>query len=156
MRTHALGLVSLVEREFRRRRNSSLVAAARIPLLPETIRRPRLSHMLSPSTAFRIAGRVFARGCGGAPREGPEERESEPRRWHALVSRIAAAIPSGSTLRGVTKITWPSGVRCWLQPLVRNGVASEHRAVGHDGRRRANGRRSCSTREPAKAWKRTL
>ena len=110
-------------------------------------RRARLSYMLSPTAASRIAAHVFARRCYGsladcleaaaAPSEGPEERDSEPRRWHAFVGRIVATTPSWSTLRGTTKIAWPSGVRRLLQPLVRKSVASDPRAVGHDGRKKA-------------------
>ena len=111
------------------------------------VRRLRLACMLSLSTAFRITSQVLARRyhesltawrrTAAAPSEGQEGSEYEPRRWHPFVRGIAAATLSGSTLRGVAKTAWPSGVRRRLQPLVHKGVASDSRAVGHDGRRRA-------------------
>ena len=111
------------------------------------VRGPRLSYMLSPSTAFRNVGLVFPRRChasfaeplkvAAAPSEGPEGRASELRRCHASVRMGPSATLSGSTLQGVAEEAWPRGARRWFQSRERKDVGLDPGAVGHVGRRPA-------------------
>ena len=85
------------------------------------VRGPRLSYMLSPSTAFRNVGQVIARRChatfaerlkvAAAPSEGPDGRASEICRCRASVRMGPGATSSGSTLQGVAEEAWPRGAR---------------------------------------------